>query len=132
MKLSNLSDYAITLMVEASRHCGGARANAGRLAEATGLPLPTVQKLVSRLSAAGLLRSIRGAGGGLQLARPAAAITVADVVEAVEGLIDTGQRPRIAAAIRHALAEISLTQLVHEPAPETIPEPAPKSAEEYA
>jgi len=46
-----------------------------------------VQRLVSRLTAAGLLRSVRGAGGGLQLGRPAAAITVADIVEAVEGPI---------------------------------------------
>ena len=130
MKLTNLSDYAITLMAEASRHCGGARANAGRLAEATGLPLPTVQKLVSRLSAAGLLRSIRGAGGGLQLARPAAAITVADIVEAVEGPIDTGERPRIAAAIRRALAEIALTQLAHLSVSE--PEQTIQSAEQYA
>jgi Rrf2 family protein len=46
-----------------------------------------VQKLVSRLTAAGLLRSSRGVGGGLKLARPAAAITLADIVEAVEGPI---------------------------------------------
>jgi len=46
-----------------------------------------VQKLVSRLSSAGLLRSIRGAGGGFKLARPAAAISIAEIVEAIEGPI---------------------------------------------
>jgi Rrf2 family protein len=46
-----------------------------------------VQKLVSLLSRAGLLRATRGSGGGLKLARPAAAITLADIVEAVEGPI---------------------------------------------
>ena len=51
------------------------RVNAAQLAEETGLPAPTVQKLVSRLTAAGLLRSSRGIGGGLKLARPAAAIS---------------------------------------------------------
>ena len=87
MRLSNLADYAVVTMTAAARHCGGARVNAAQIAEETGLPAPTVQKLVSRLTAAGLLRSSRGAGGGLKLARPAAAITLADIVEAVEGPI---------------------------------------------
>jgi DNA-binding IscR family transcriptional regulator len=75
MRLSNLADYAVVTMSAAARHCGGAslvgpdgkkgvRVNAAQLAEETGLPAPTVQKLVSRLTAAGLLRSSRGAGGG--------------------------------------------------------------------
>jgi DNA-binding IscR family transcriptional regulator len=51
------------------------------------LPAPTVQKLVSKLSGAGLLRAVRGAGGGLTLARPAATISLADIIEAVEGPI---------------------------------------------
>src|SRR3546814_16628144 len=78
-------------MGAAGRHWGGGRTNAGELAAETGLPTPTGQKLVSKLTAAGLLRSVRGAGGGLQLARPAAAITVADIVEAVEGPIALAQ-----------------------------------------
>ena len=80
MRLSNLADYAVVTMHAAARHCGGGRTSAAELAAETGLPVPTVQKLVSKLSAAGLLRSVRGAGGGLQLARPAAAISVADIV----------------------------------------------------
>jgi len=87
MRLSSMADYAVVIMSAASRHCGGARVSAGQLAEETGLPVPTVQKLVSRLTAAGLLRSSRGVGGGLKLARPAAAVTLADIVEAVEGPI---------------------------------------------
>lgn len=87
MRLSSMADYAVVTMAAASRHCGGARVSAGQLAEETGLPVPTVQKLVSRLTAAGLLRSSRGVGGGLKLARPAAAITLADIIEAVEGPI---------------------------------------------
>ena len=129
MRLSNLADYAVVTMCAASRHCGGGRTSAAELAAETGLPVPTVQKLVSKLSSAGLLRSTRGAGGGLQLARPAAAITVADIVEAVEGPIAltacvegsdcaVGHEcyvrphwPMINSALRGALAGISLTQL---------------------
>jgi len=87
MRLSSMADYAVVTMCAAARHCGMTRVSASELADETGLPLPTVQKLVSLLSRAQLLRATRGSGGGLQLARPAAAITLADIVEAVEGPI---------------------------------------------
>ena len=133
MRLSNLADYAVVTMSAAARHCGGERTSAAELAAETGLPAPTVAKLVSRLSAAGLLRSVRGAGGGLQLARPAAAITLADIIEAVEGPIALTQCvegddcavdhtcsvkphwPIVNAALRGALAGIPLTQLASGP-----------------
>ena len=131
MRLSSMADYAVVTMTAAARHCGGARVSAAQLADETGLPAPTVQKLVSRLTAAGLLRSSRGAGGGLKLARPAAAITLADIVEAVEGpialttCVDQERDacsldaccsvkphwPVVNAAMRGALAGVSLTQL---------------------
>ena len=131
MRLSSMADYAVVTMSAAARHCGGVRVSAAQLAEETGLPAPTVQKLVSRLTAAGLLRSSRGAGGGLKLARPAAAITLADIVEAVEGPIaltacapegkhDCGLEacctvrphwPIVGMAVRGALAEVPLTRL---------------------
>ncbi len=57
MRLSSLADYAVVMMSAAARHCGAAgRLNATLLAEETGVPLPTAQKLVSRLSSAGLNR----------------------------------------------------------------------------
>ncbi|NJM50004.1 MAG: SUF system Fe-S cluster assembly regulator [Sphingomonadales bacterium] len=87
MRLSNMADYAVVTMSAAARHCGSARSSASELAEETGIALPTTQKLVSILSKAGLLRSTRGSGGGIQLARPAAAISLADIIEAVEGPI---------------------------------------------
>jgi FeS assembly SUF system regulator len=87
MRLSNLADYAVVLMSAAARHCGEPRHSAASLAAETGVPLATTQKLVKALVHGGLLRSSRGAGGGVKLARPAAAISVADIVEAVEGPI---------------------------------------------
>ena len=131
MRLSSMADYAVVTMSAAARHCGGVRVSAAQLAAETGLPVPTVQKLVSVLTAAGLLRSARGVGGGLKLARPAAAITLADIIEAVEGpialtsCVDTGRhdcglesactvRPHwgaVNAAMRGALAGVPLTQL---------------------
>ena len=87
MRLSSLADYAVVMMSAAARHCGQAKVNATTLAAETGIPLPTAQKLVNRLSGAGLLESSRGTGGGVRLARPPATISLADIVEAVEGPI---------------------------------------------
>lgn len=87
MRLSNLADYAVVLMSAAARHCGGARTSAAALAGETGVSPATAQKLVHALTRAGLLKSVRGAGGGVKLARPAAAISLVDIIEAVEGPI---------------------------------------------
>jgi len=87
VRLSSLADYAIVMMGAAARHCGGTRVSAADLAEETGIPVPTAQKLVSLLTRAGLLKAVRGQGGGIKLARPSAAISLADIIEAVEGPI---------------------------------------------
>ncbi len=135
MRLSSLADYAVVMMSAAARHCGQARMNAAQLAEETGIPAPTVQKLVSKLSGAGLLRSVRGQHGGFTLARPAAAISLADVIEAIEGpiamtaCVDSGRHAKgehcglegscrvqphwgvVNSAVRGALANVPLTSL---------------------
>jgi FeS assembly SUF system regulator len=87
MRLSHLADYAVVLMTAAARYPAGARLSATELAADTGVPLPTTQKLMGQLAACGLLSSARGAGGGFALARPAGDISLADIVEAVEGPI---------------------------------------------
>jgi FeS assembly SUF system regulator len=132
MRLSSLADYAVVMMAAAARHCGATcRLNATLLAGETGLPLPTVQKLVSKLSAAGLIESARGTGGGFRLSRPPAAISVADIVEAIEGpialtaCVDSGRhdcavegtcrvKPHwnaVNGAVKGALAGVSLATL---------------------
>ncbi len=87
MRLSSLADYAIVMMSAAARHGCGARLSATLLADETHVPLPTAQKLMQKLAGAGLLSSLRGTGGGFKLTRPAACITLADIIEAVEGPI---------------------------------------------
>ena len=119
-------------MCAVARHCGGAaRLNATLLAEETGVPLPTVQKLVSRLSSAGLIESSRGTGGGFRLSRPPLAINLAEIIEAIEGpialtaCVEHGAgdckaeetcrvRPHwnvVNGAVRGALANVSLASL---------------------
>src|ERR1043166_1927026 len=102
MRLSSMADYAVVTMSAAARHEGGIRFTAAMLAQETGLPLPTVQKLVSRLAGAGLLRASRGVGGGLDLARSPRAITLAEIVEAVEGPI------ALTACVEHGRHDCSL------------------------
>ena len=87
MRLTHLADYAVVIMTAAARAPAGARLSASVLAEQTGVPLPTAQKLMGKLGAAGLLISVRGAGGGFVLARAPIEISLADMVEAVEGPI---------------------------------------------
>jgi FeS assembly SUF system regulator len=87
MRLTSLADYAVVVMAAAARRPAGASLSAGLLAEETGVPLPTAQKVMGRLASAGLLLSARGSGGGFRLARPAAGISLADIIEAVEGPI---------------------------------------------
>jgi FeS assembly SUF system regulator len=87
MRLTSLADYAVVMMAAAARRGGGEALSAALLATETGVPLPTAQKLMGRLAAAGLLTSARGSGGGFRLAREAGGISLADIVEAVEGPI---------------------------------------------
>ena len=130
MRLSHLADYAVVLMTAAARRPAGARLSATELAAETGVALPTTQKLMGQLAACGLLSSVRGAGGGFALSRPAEAISLADIVEAVEGPIamsacsngnfdcalDAHCRVKphmgiVGNAVRGALSAVTLTEL---------------------
>lgn len=84
LKIAKLTDYATGLMVQLSQS-PGRRVSAQQLATELGLPQPTVATLLKKLGRAGLVDSMRGAGGGYCLTRAPRSITVADVVAAVEG-----------------------------------------------
>ena len=132
MRLSHLADYAVVLMTAAARRDSGERLSATELSAETGVPLPTAQKLMGQLATAGLLDSVRGAAGGFSLSRPATKISLADIVEAVEGPIamtvcsghegpsdcalDAHCRVKphmgvVGKAVRGALGAVSLTEL---------------------
>lgn len=86
LRIAKLTDYATVLMVRLARE--PARCfSAAQLADEVGLPQPTVAKLLKRLLRAQLLASVRGAGGGYSLAHAPHAISVAEVVEAIEGRV---------------------------------------------
>ena len=131
MRLSHLADYAVVLMTAAARRPAGARLSATELSSETGVPLPTTQKLMGQLAASGLLTSARGVSGGFALSRVATEISLADIVEAVEGpialtmcsdsnnhecILDAHCRVKphigvVGRAVRGALGAVTLTEL---------------------
>jgi FeS assembly SUF system regulator len=84
-RLSKLTDYAVIVLVRLSR--GETVQTSPGIACATGVPEPTVAKVLKALAGQGLVTSQRGARGGYLLARPLAAIPVGDVIEAIDGPI---------------------------------------------
>lgn len=86
LKLGKLTDYATVLMTVLAAN--PLRAMPTReLSERTHVAAPTVSKLLKALARNGLVESLRGVHGGYRLARPAADISVADIIAALEGPI---------------------------------------------
>ena len=86
IRLTNLADYAVVVMTAAAR-VPDARLSAAKVAEMTAIPVPTVAKLMGTLARADLLVASRGVAGGFALARDPSQISVAAIVEAVDGPI---------------------------------------------
>jgi Rrf2 family transcriptional regulator, cysteine metabolism repressor len=87
MMFSTKAEYGIRVMTHLARHDGDNPISLASIADAEGLPLAYLEHLVQRLRKAGLVESRRGAHGGYSLARAAKAITMAEVVRALEGEI---------------------------------------------
>jgi Rrf2 family iron-sulfur cluster assembly transcriptional regulator len=78
-------------LLSLSLHDGEVRPTSVRdIADRTGLPQPYLEQILLALKGAGLVRSKRGVGGGYVLARPPEAITLGQIVSAVEGPIAAG------------------------------------------
>jgi Rrf2 family transcriptional regulator, cysteine metabolism repressor len=87
MMFSTKAEYGVRVMVELARRGGAQPIALAEIAEHEGLPLAYLEHLVARLRRAGLVESRRGAHGGYLLAREPELITMAEVVEALEGRI---------------------------------------------
>jgi FeS assembly SUF system regulator len=87
LRMGKLTDYGIVLLTHLAKDEGRPTCvrTAQELAVASRVPLPTVAKLLKELNRAGIVSSQRGRRGGYALARPASAISVAEIVEALEG-----------------------------------------------
>lgn len=150
IRLAKLTDYGIALMSHLAR-APDALASARDIADATGIPLPTVSKLLKLLGQGGLLHSQRGVRGGYSLTKTPAQISVSDVVRALEGplnLTECGDttakhsscsiehvcrvKPHwqtINVAIRTALDQLSLADMAGTTLPPMLSSPRRKSLE---
>jgi FeS assembly SUF system regulator len=129
LRISRLTDYATVILAALASEPQRVQ-TAASLAEQTRIAAPTVSKLLKQLQRSGLVTSTRGLHGGYQLARPAAQISVAAILDALEGpvaLTDCAAGhgyceieetcrvgrvwQRLNLVIRRALHEVSLAQL---------------------
>ena len=102
--MSTRGDYAARALLSLALHDDREGPTSVRdIAERTGLPQPYLEQILLALKGAGLVRSKRGVGGGYVLARPAAEITLGEVVSAVDGPIVVGDfgRPHEDGACDH-------------------------------
>ncbi|MGF1597383.1 MAG: RrF2 family transcriptional regulator [Acidimicrobiales bacterium] len=91
MKVSTRGDYACRALLSLALHANGSGPTTVRdIAERTGLPQPYLEQILLALKGAGLVRSKRGVGGGYILARSPDAITLAEIIRAVDGPISLG------------------------------------------
>ncbi len=136
IRLTNLADYGVVLMCRMAGRPEKLH-SAFQLAQDTGIPVPTVSKILGSLSKAGLLTSQRGLKGGFMMTRDPKEVSMADIIEAIDGPIaltnciehapgdccyETGclMRPHwqaINAAVKGALVGISLNEVARAPAP---------------
>ncbi|GAB3783474.1 SUF system Fe-S cluster assembly regulator [Dyella agri] len=133
LRVSRLTDYATVVMTCIAAHPDDVLSTA-QIADETHLELPTVSKLLKSLGHAGLVESFRGVNGGYRLARPAQAITLAEIVEAMEGPIGMtecgvtegqcereaqcgvrGSWQRISSVVDRALRAVSLADMLRPP-----------------
>jgi FeS assembly SUF system regulator len=134
LRVSRLTDYATVVMTCIAAHPDDVLSTAA-IADETHLELPTVSKLLKSLGHAGLVESFRGVNGGYRLARPAQAISLAQIVEAMEGPIGMtecgvtegqcdreaqcsvrGSWQRISHVVDNALRAVSLADMLKPPA----------------
>jgi Rrf2 family protein len=104
VRVSTRGDYASRALLSLALHAdAGAPTSVRDIAERTGLPQPYLEQILLALKGAGLVRAKRGVGGGYVLARPASAITLSEIVSAVDGPIVAGDfgRPHENGACEH-------------------------------
>jgi Rrf2 family iron-sulfur cluster assembly transcriptional regulator len=85
MRLSTKGRYAVMAMADLAKRGDGDRAVAlAEIAQRQDISLPYLEQLFARLRRRGLVKSVRGPGGGYRLARPAGEMPVGDIVRAVD------------------------------------------------
>jgi Rrf2 family protein len=85
MQITRQADYAVRAVLYLAQLGPGARASTAQVSREQKIPPTFLAKIVAQLAVAGLLRTTRGAHGGIALARPAETLSVLEVVEVIDG-----------------------------------------------
>ena len=85
LRLSKKADYALMALKHLAQGDGASSTSAREIAEQYDIPIELMAKVLQRLVRTGLLVSTQGTRGGYALRRPSAAISVADVIQAIDG-----------------------------------------------
>ena len=91
MRLTTKGRFAVTAMIDLALNSGDGPVTLAAISERQKISLSYLEQLFDRLRRYGLVESVRGPGGGYCLARPDADITIADVVRAVDEMLDATQ-----------------------------------------
>lgn len=91
MRLTTKGRFAVTAMIDIAMHSTNGPATLAGVSERQKISLSYLEQLFGKLRRYGLVESVRGPGGGYHLARPAEAISVADIITAVDEPIDATQ-----------------------------------------
>jgi Rrf2 family protein len=87
MQITRQADYAVRAILYLAQLTPGAQASTAQIAREQKIPLTFLAKIMSQLSASGVVRATRGAHGGVMLARSAREISLLDIVETIDGPI---------------------------------------------
>jgi Rrf2 family protein len=95
MHVTAKADYAVRAVVELADSSQGSPRKVDEVARAQAIPVSFLENILTQLRSAGIVRSQRGPDGGYWLAKPAAEVSLAQIIRAVEGpLVGVrGQRP---------------------------------------
>ena len=88
MQVSQKTRYALRAMFELAKHYGEGPVRIGDIAQRQAIPVRFLEGILSQLRQGGLLRSVRGARGGYELAEHPAQVSVGDLIRAIEGPIE--------------------------------------------
>jgi len=91
MRLTTKGRFAVTAMIDVAMHNGGGPVTLAGVSDRQKISLSYLEQLFGKLRRHGLVESVRGPGGGYNLARPANSVSVADIITAVDEPIDATQ-----------------------------------------
>ena len=88
MRLSTKGRYSVTAMLDLAIHDKAGPVTLADISQCQGISLSYLEQLFAKLRKAGLVKGVRGPGGGYRLARPASEITIAEIIRSVDENVD--------------------------------------------